>query len=154
MITSFESLTPQQKWQCEINYQSRKIVFDRWKTTGFVNSDKTILIVGDRPGPKAISDTPFFGKSHSGGWLNTNLVANNISEFKLFWINAASQSGNPSDSYILQSRKWISIALGKNAEAWLSDNGQCYTAFEHPQFHRRFKGRKEYPFIEYLKVMT
>lgn len=153
-MISFASLTPQQKWQAEINYQSRRFVYDRWVNTGFVNADKTIIIVGDRPGPKAECDIPFFGKQHSGGWLNAQLVTHGVSEFRLFWINSATQKGITTDPNILYSRKWQCIALGKNAAAWLTNNGHYYTEFEHPQFHRRFKGRKDYPLIDFLKVIT
>ena len=85
---------------------------------------------------------------------NAQLVTHGVSEFRLFWINSATQKGITTDPNILYSRKWQCIALGKNAAAWLTNNGHYYTEFEHPQFHRRFKGRKDYPLIDFLKVIT
>lgn len=134
-------------------YNSRsEIRAYRIKNSDSINTAK-VLIIGDRPGPKATCDVPFYGDKFSGGFLNKLLDASGICEDVLFWMNAYTKDGRPSDSKILNMRTWIAvIALGNNAENWLIKS-KClaYVKFEHPQAHRRFKSKQIYPLIPFLQ---
>lgn len=155
---SFNKLSNEHQRTFASNCVARRRSHELWLFKKKIEPRKRLLIVGDRPGPKApqVSDfhhTPFYAKVYSGGWLNAELVKAGISEEPLMWINSASFDGVPTDPLILKAHEWDDcLALGKNAVAWLSKNGAAYTAFEHPQYHKRFKSTEPYPFIEYLRV--
>lgn len=129
-----------------------------YANSGIVPTDAHVLIIGDRPGPRAAVDpdfhgTPFYGDKFSGGYVNRLLDAANIAETSLMWINAYSQAGVPSDGRILFCKAWDQvIVLGNNANTWISKRGEVgYTKVEHPQAHRRFNQTKyAYPLIQLL----
>lgn len=128
--------------------------------SGLLSKDCKVLIIGDRPGPRASADPdfhdiPFYGDKFSGGYLNRALNDAGIDESKLMWMNAYSQSGVPSSPGILADRCWEHvIVLGNNAENWIKMQGYSnYTRFVHPQSHRRFNSKEVYPLITFLKTI-
>jgi hypothetical protein len=131
-----------------------------WKYRKTVPQTKDILIVADRPGPKApqqdnFHHTPFYSKLHSGGWLNELMVQADITEDRLMWHNSATWDNKPENPAILQ-REWNHIiALGNNAEKWLKKNGVSNIwKFDHPQYWKRWKANEGlYPFISHLKAI-
>ena len=157
---SFASLTEIQKRQFARNCVQRKMAFTSWVNSKSIQPEKTVLIVGDRPGPKApqtddYHHTPFYSKKWSGGWLNKQLVLAGIDETHLMWINSATWDGVPTNPDILTAKKWnIVIALGNNAAKWLSSNGVGYSKIDHPQAHRRFKTKEEYPLLRLIQRLS
>jgi len=137
------------------NCVQRRASFETWTRFREIAEAKDILLVADRPGPKApqtdaFHHTPFYSKIHSGGFLNAELVKAGISEVRLFWTNMATWDNKPGDTDILTARPWkYVIALGGNAAKFLDKNGVAYTRFDHPQYHKRFVGG-EYPLIPFL----
>lgn len=155
---SYNSLPEQQKRQFARNCVARRKAYERWLLTG-KTTGKRILIVGDRPGPKApqtdnFHHTPFYGKVYSGGWLNEELVKAEIAEDCLMWINSASWDGKPTSTAILANDWELIIALGNNAKKWLDKAGAQHIKVDHPQFHKRFKSKEPYPLISILKERT
>lgn len=130
-----------------------------YSNSGITPDDARVLIVGDRPGPRASNDplchgTPFYGDKFSGGYVNRLLDAAHIDENSLMWVNAYSQAGVPTDGRILFCKPWDEvIVLGNNADVWASKRGVTrYTKIEHPQAHRRFNQSKyQYPLIQLLQ---
>ena len=135
----------------------RKAAYIYWTRIGKVPEGKDILIVGDRPGPKAHQGddhhhTPFYSKLYSGGWLNAQLTLAGISERRLMWVNSATWDGKPTDPAILTAVEWKHIvALGNNASKWLTKNECQHWKADHPQAHKRFKSSEPYPLIDFLK---
>lgn len=133
-----------------------------YSNSGVVPGDARVLIIGDRPGPRASNDpefhgTPFYGDKFSGGYVNRLLDIANIDEMALMWVNAYSQSGVPFDGRILFCKHWDQvIVLGNNANTWATKRGAVdYSKVEHPQAHRRFNQTKyPYPLIELLHKYT
>lgn len=126
---------------------------------GFVDEKKTILIVGDMPGPGApqtddFHHTPFYAKNNCSGWLNAQLIVNNILEDKLLWINAADWKGVPTDASKIPFKQFsYVVALGGNAEKWAKKNAPAekIVKFHHPQYQKRFKSKEPYRLIAFLK---
>ena len=154
---SFNKLTEEQKRRFAKLCGERRKAYERWLTTGFISKTKTILLVGDRPGPKAPQQddyhhTPFYSKKYSGGWLNAQLVLNGITEEKLLWVNSATWDGKPTEPGTLLNHDWKSIiALGKNAQKWCFEIGFNHPAtFDHPQYHKRFKSNERYLLLDWL----
>ncbi len=116
---------------------------------------KSILLVGDQPGPRAPQtddhhQTPFYSKEGSGGWLNEQLVKAALTEDRLFWINSATWDGRPGCTRALQLSWTAVIALGNNAAKWLTQHGIPHIKVQHPQAHKRFNAGLEYPLIPIL----
>lgn len=139
----------------------RRAAHTIWERRAILPATVRILIVADRPGPKAPQTdhdhhTPFYSKIHSGGFLNAELVIAGIPESKLMFVNSASWNGIPTDPAILSARSWEQvISLGGNARKWLLKNGVEPTVHcDHPQYHKRFKFAEPYPLIEHLKSCT
>lgn len=115
-----------------------------------------VLIVGDRPGPAApktstYHHTPFYSVKHCSGWLNERLVAEGIAERDLVWLNSAAWQGNDYALDILDRVSVNSIvALGGNAARWLSRANKQFVKVDHPQFHKRFKSKLNYPLFDVL----
>jgi hypothetical protein len=158
---SYNLLSESQKRRFAASCVARRKAYERWISTGEIDNSKTILIVGDRPGPKApqrndYHHTPFHGKKYSGGWLNTQLVLNGIIEDELIWVNSATWDGQPTTPGSLLTHDWNHvIALGKNAHKWCLEVGFKHPAtFDHPQFHKRFKSGQRYALLDWLLFKT
>ena len=142
----------------------RRKAYEAWTRRKHIDEHKDILIVADRPGPKApqtddFHHTPFYSKIHSGGFLNAEMVRAGCSEHPLMWTNSATWDGKLGDTEILAAKSWaVIITLGKNAERFIEKNyvwafPQLY-CFDHPQYHKRFKSTEPYPLIEMLQILT
>jgi hypothetical protein len=158
---SFKSLTEDQQRAFARLCVERRKGFETWTKKRRVLAGKDVLIVADRPGPKApqtddFHQTPFYAKIHSGGFLNAQFILNGITEDRLAWVNSATWDGNPTEPDILTAVSWTHIlALGGNADKWLRKNGVTkFQRFDHPQFHKRFKSTEPYPLIEFLTSLT
>lgn len=157
---NYKDLSETEKRQFARNLVQRRASFETWTHHRELAEAKKILLVADRPGPKApqtdnFHHTPFYANIHSGGWLNSLLLKADISETSLFWTNSATWDGKPGDTDILKVRGghgWTTIiALGGNAEKFLMKNGVIvFHKFDHPQFHKRWKSKEPYPLIEFL----
>lgn len=145
------------------NCVRRRAAFEIWTRERVIAADKDILIVADRPGPKApqtdsFHHTPFYSKIHSGGWLNAYLVDEGVQETRLMWVNSATWDGKPGDTEIFRVKPWnFIIALGKNAQKFVQKNavpGSQRFNFDHPQYHKRFVGSHGYQFVDTLVALT
>ena len=157
---SYKNLTESQQRQFARLLVARRNTYVGWLHTEILEDRKDILIVGDRPGPKAPDDedyhnTPFYSKTYSGGWLTAQMVLHGITEDRLLWINSATKRGVPTDQSVLTAQRWSTvIALGNNAAKWLTKNDCAdFIKCDHPQFHRRFKSAEPYPLIELLSKL-
>ena len=154
-MSSFKNLTEDGKRQFARNCTDRRAAFEMWTRRKKMPPGKDILIVADRPGPKApqtddYHHTPFYSKLHSGGFINAALVEAGITEDRLFWTNMATWDNRPGDTEVLFVQPWQHvIALGGNAAKFLTKNNVSFTRFDHPQYHKRFVGG-EYPLIPHL----
>lgn len=139
-----------------INLDLRLKANESWIIDKIISTNKDILLVGDRSGPKApqtdlYHHTPFFGLTYSGGWLNKLLVNYDIPEDRLFWFNSASWDNKTSSSEILSVKEWPYVfALGNNAATWLSKNKVKHIKVLHPQAHKRFNSSEKYLLMEKL----
>lgn len=154
---SYEKLSEQHKRAFTRSLFARRKAYETWLGTGKIQNSKTVLIVGDKPGPKApqndeFHNTPFYSKKYSGGWLNAQLVLNQINETRLFWINSATWNGKPTYPTTVLQHNWNQvISLGLNAHKWCLKVGlKDSVRFDHPQFHKRFKNQEPYPLLQYL----
>lgn len=156
-MSSWNTLTEEQQRQFARNCTKRRHAYELWTRQKGLIGTKDILIVGDRPGPKApqrngYHHTPFYSKLYSGGWLNAELVLAGIPEDRLMWINAYTWDNQPESGEILTAGRWSHvIALGNNAAQWLTKNGCTgFTKVLHPQAQKRFHSKEPYPLIEHL----
>ena len=123
-----------------------------------------VIIVGDRPGPSAPTDTnyhhtPFYSVKHCSGWLNVQLYERGIREKDLLWINAADRLGNPTDPSILKGNTSLLglriISLGGNAARWCAKDCKMGSEmFHHPQYWKRFRNKEPYPLLDRLAEIT
>lgn len=137
---------------------TRRAAYEKWNKRGVLDSAKDILIIADRPGPKApqtdnFHHTPFYSKIHSGGFINAQMVLAGITEDRLMWTNSATWDNKVGDVKLLAHREWSHvICLGGNAKKFALKNGIANpTVFDHPQYHKRFKSKEPYPFIEFVQ---
>lgn len=159
---SYAALTEADKRKFAKRLVMRRSAYLEWLRDGYLDEWRDILIVGDRPGPQAPDDTesyhhtPFYSKYHSGGWLNEQLVLNDIAEDRLMWINSANKAGLPFQPDILKARKWTAvIALGNNAYDWVRIHGVIEAIkVSHPQYHKRFKAAERYVLLDTLEGLT
>ncbi len=143
------------------NCVRRRAAYESWVTHRQLAEAKDILIIADRPGPKAPQQdnyhhTPFYSKLHSGGWLNAYLVDEGIEETRLMWVNSATWDNKPESTDILTAKDWSWVfCLGLNAQKWFTKHGVTDPSkvydLVHPQFHKRFVGSHNYPLVERLK---
>jgi hypothetical protein len=155
MQISYKALTSTQQRNVAKRLVLRKKIYLSLLATQSISPD--IIIVGDRPGPAAPTEpnyhhTPFYSTKYCSGWLNAGLELHEIPENRLAWVNAYSCSGEPLD-YNLVDRlypRWI-FALGNNALKWIAGRSNQVMKFDHPQYHKRFKNKEEYPLFDYLK---
>jgi hypothetical protein len=159
---SFKKLSKEDKDSFVLRCLERESDTLCWSSFKELSDSKTILIVGDKPGPRATdissdhSGTPFIGQTHSGGYINSELVLAKIPEEPLMWCNSATQNSMPTDPLILKIRKWKHVvALGNNAAEWLIQNNiSTFMKFHHPQYWFRFGKGEPYALIEFLKSVT
>lgn len=113
-------------------------------------SNNKILLVGDKPGKKALTEVPFASDKYSGGWLNKKLET---PEDELQWINTADKDGNLTSFCLLQTKlpAKVIIALGKNASQWLKSFNLEFLEVPHPSYWKRFHNDKPYPLIEIMR---
>lgn len=143
------------------NCVRRRAAYETWVHHRDLAEAKDILIIADRPGPKApqqdnFHHTPFYSKIHSGGWLNAYLVDEGIEETRLMWVNSATWDNQEGSIDILHLRDWKHVmCLGLNAQKFFKKNCSAFSSeehyFTHPQFHKRFVGSHDYPLIQRLK---
>lgn len=161
-MASWSTLSNEDQRVFARNLIERRRAYELWNYQGVIDETKDILLIADRPGPGAPKDdkyhhTPFYAKTHSGGWLNAELVLAGINENRLFWENSADRHGKARDPRILTVHPWLQIfALGNNAANWLKRNtSQSFTQVLHPQAHKRFHFSEQYALITTLKrVLT
>ena len=166
-MTGWNHLTEDQKRQFARNLVQRRASYETWHKFGEIAVAKDILLIADRPGPGApdtdnYHHTPFYAKTHSGGWLNANLVEACIPETRLFWENSANRHGQPMDPRILSIRPWRKIfMLGNNAETWIRKNLEHVSLAHdgdmkkvlHPQAHKRWNSKAPYDLIAELQIL-
>lgn len=118
---------------------------------------RTTLLVGEapaRPRGPAVTDAPFVARGGCSEWLAEQLNLANVSEGRLYWVNARDRRGRPTDATFLDAlRPRRVVALGKVAEAWCLSNRDrvpTFTAVAHPQYHKRFKHAQPYALLEVL----
>jgi hypothetical protein len=143
------------------NCVRRRAAYETWVHHRELAEAKDILIIADRPGPKAPQQddyhhTPFYAKIHSGGWLNAYLVDEGIEETRLMWVNSATWDNCPESTDILSVKDWPYVfCLGLNAQKWFAKNRSDFDSkvweLVHPQFHKRFVGSHGYPLVDRLK---
>lgn len=158
-MSNFNNLDERQKRKFAQNCVRRRTSFEAWTRHCQIAEAKDILIIADRPGPKApqtddYHHTPFYSKLHSGGWLNASFVLAEIEETRLMWVNSATWDNKPEGDSILK-REWKHIiALGGNAEKYLKKNGVTnFWKFDHPQYAKRWKSSEPYLFVSTLKTI-
>lgn len=158
---SYNNLTEDQKRQFAKNLVQRRISYETWHRHGEIAEEKDILLIADRPGPGApktddYHHTPFYAKTYSGGWLNSQLTINHVPETRLFWENSADRHGVERDPIILAVREWKHVfALGNNAAKWLEKHGVTnFVKVLHPQAHKRFHSQKAYDLVQHLMILN
>lgn len=114
-----------------------------------------ILIVGEqsaKPPLHPIGQDPFCGMKGSSKWINLQLETWNVSEEKLFWINALNLDGSKADvSKIVKLLKPSRvIALGNVASNLCIENSIHHIKIPHPAYWKRFKSKIKYPLIAEL----
>lgn len=123
---------------------------------------EVVLLVGDQHGDTAqpynvqrnIAFCSMSGKGCSE-WLTEQLIAANISERDLYWINAREPKpgGGRATSwdFLDELMPKAIIALGDMAASWCRASGRPYEQVQHPQSWKRFHYREEYPLITMLQ---
>ena len=157
-MNNYKELSEDQKRQFARNMVQRRKAYERWLKDEEIDAHKDILLVGDRPGPKApqtddYHNTPFYSKTYSGGWLNTTLTVANIPEDRLFWVNAYTWDNKETDSKILRCSWKHIFALGNNASNWCNKHGYAHLKVMHPQAHRRWNSKAPYDLIAHLLIL-
>lgn len=120
---------------------------------------RSILVVGDRPGPchperGGDCGAPFvtFQRGGCSVWLSEQLEAAGIPESNLYFINAYSRDGATASPFFLSHlRPPLVVALGERAADWARTVAQVNAVeVPHPQYWRRFHAHddKSYPLIE------
>ena len=110
-----------------------------------------ILLVGDAFGNKRDGDPlgqwPFssFHKMGCSRWLTEQLIDQGIRENELCWVNASELT--PTNVSDIVMGKHV-IALGTKAADRLDALHVGYASVNHPQFHKRFHLREDYPLIQ------
>lgn len=126
---------------------------------GKIRDTDRVLIVGDKPGPSAPTDsryhhTPFYSTKHCSGWLNACLEVEAIPEEKLIWLNAADRLGNEFDlALVNRLNPDTIIALGGNAQKWLRKGCISHVEVVHPQYHKRFHNAERYVLLDILQAL-
>lgn len=157
-LNAFKKLEPEVRRAMTERCVTRKKRFLGFYKLGIVPTAK-VLIVGDCPAPSAPDDpdfhyTPFAALWNSSLFLNLGLHEHGIAETDLAWVNAADFHKRPTDAAILEHSWPLIIALGGAAEKWVKQAGKECVRFDHPAYHKRFHGKKPYPFFEFLKEKT
>lgn len=154
---SYNTLDEDQKREFARILVARRKAYEAWTYRRQIDEQRDILLIADRPGPGApktdqYHHTPFYAKTYSGGWLNEQFVLAGLKEDRLLWENSADRHGTWRHPEILHVKPWKRvIALGNNAALWLTRNGVTdFVKVMHPQAHRRFFSKEEYPLIRYL----
>jgi hypothetical protein len=117
-----------------------------------------ILIIGEQASDPATAaeQQPFCGLKGCSGWLNLCLEDNGIPEEKLFWINALNNDDSAVDLKKLCEELQPSVVVSLGGVAHRACIHQHITSvqFNHPQYHKRFQSKHEYPLIPFLKRLT
>lgn len=115
-----------------------------------------IVLVGEAFGERKDNDAfyqwPFasFSKGGCSQWLTEQLDSINITEDKLFWINADQNLEVLYDDSFFGSKIF---ALGDKAYKELYNLKIPAIGVPHPQYWKRFKGDEPYPLLEHLRSM-
>lgn len=108
------------------------------------------LVVGDEPSHRGHPSAAglVFVSDHNGGcstWLTAQLIAWDVKETHLYWVNAYGWDGERTpDDFLLRLKPQRVIALGKRAQRWCLDAGVVSVHVPHPQYWKRFHAREEY----------
>lgn len=117
--------------------------------------DADVLLVGEKCSREFQCEVPFTGTNASGPWLTEKLMAHDIYEDQLAWINVKLEDGRDNMDMVLQYIKDYHpqhvIALGSVAHVALERAHINSIHFDHPQYHKRFRNKDIYPLITYLK---
>lgn len=113
------------------------------------------LIIGEqsaKPPLHPIGQDPFCGLKGSSRWLNQLLEDNNISEEKLFWINALNLDGTEANimAIVNKIRPSKIIALGNIASKLCEKHNLEHVKIPHPAYWKRFKSKEIYPLLKYV----
>ena len=118
-----------------------------WFTPG------NVLILADRTSDIGQHEVPFSRyRTGCSAWFCGLLEEADIDECQLYWANAHNLIGTEYDpSYIDVLKPKVIIALGARAAEYCSKHRFQCIRFDHPQYHKRFYSKREYPLISYLK---
>jgi hypothetical protein len=125
--------------------------------TGFLVS---VMLVGERPSRVIHTDDddglpePFCSTLGCSGWLNKQLIENEIDESSFFWVNVVSNdliTMEPLQKIVDTIKPKIVIALGNFASKKLAELHIDHIKVFHPQFAKRFRSNEEYQLIKILK---
>ncbi len=117
--------------------------------------DTEVLLVGEKCSKESQCEVPFTGANNSGPWLTEKLMANNIYEDTLTWMNVKKFDDSSNMDNVVHHVSFYKpqhvIALGGVAHATLDAHGIEHTSFPHPQYMKRFKTKQQYELIPYLR---
>jgi len=140
----------------DLSVLQERVKRNQGEGAGNWNPHQSTLIIGERANhwSKMNSVAPFTDLTRKGcsAWLTDQLASINIAESELYWINAQREDKSWEDaSFVEQLNPVTVVALGKIAATWCKINEIKHEAFDHPQYHHRFKHGESYPFIDWLK---
>ncbi len=117
--------------------------------------DTDVLLVGEKCSKEFQCEVPFTGTNASGPWLTEKLMAHNIYEDQLTWMNVKLQDDRDNMDLVNDHVKTYTprhvIALGGVAHATLAAHHIEHTSFSHPQYQKRFKNSEQYELIPHLR---
>lgn len=129
--------------------------------TGFVNQGPGIglfapgntLLIGDEVNSRSGKDGwPFVSAQGCSIWLAEQLVAAQVPEHELYWVNVHLEGQEISPDFIDKLEPNLIIALGSTAHRWCKQHKLGHTEVQHPQYHKRFHHNEEYPLLSALAL--
>jgi hypothetical protein len=105
-----------------------------------------VLLVGEQVNPNvAVHDFPFVASSGVSLWLTQYLIDNGISERDLYWVNALTLHGRPTNpTFVERLQPTQIIAMGNAAALWCRQARLDHLQIYHPQYWKRFRSGEEY----------
>jgi len=117
--------------------------------------DTDVLLVGEKCSKENQFEVPFTGTNASGPWLTEQLMAHNIYEDQLTWMNVKKLNDSSNMDNVVHHVSFYKpqhvIALGGVAHATLDAHHIEHTTFSHPQYQKRFKNKEQYELIPHLR---
>lgn len=172
MTFVYKKLPVQEQRAIAKQLTSRRAAFENLIYAQKGPAHPVILMVGDRPGPGApntdsFHHTPFYSIYNSSGWLNVQLVREQIPEERLLWVNSADRHDKDTDPTTIFNFVNVAtaVALGSNAAKWLKTldfekfrqpQNSSYRVIQtyHPQYWKRWRSKERYPLLDILKELT